>query len=520
MNILWIEDSSKKKVQQLKKECFDNSGLFKEEKNKLITVNSLDEAFDKIDNGDLDYDFYVIDLDLTNFSMSESVEDIKTSIDPKMDNETFKKKGGHVLFLRLLEKGVKTNRVVFLTGNASGNIIRKWYRQLKNAIAQKDETQYKKTLANLIDDRSFKEFKDDFKQCINDSNMDDADEIVELITSQYDESSDTTFGKLKNLAKDAMIANYPEAFIKADPENFHLWLKESLTDQNPDFCYLSLRRGVINGCEFLIEKINNYSDDEDPILFNKTIQRKKIDSLSKNYVVDYLQKLETLLPQRVPSQNKKKELYYSFLKELSAEWDISKGKFIDGFNENSYENSFLIFCQRQMKFIRNWTAHNILGDQNGEMFISYCFLVAMRALIKMETKKSYEYELQLISSFKSTKMPFVDLKQNLAKTYFDLRSLADKNGKQLFENRNPRSNSFDDLMYLYGHITHDEQKEISKNLFYQHFWHSLFPLSTTLNPNIPGSVSFTIKFDNKNKNMPKTSFPYRIAQMIHKRSFI
>ena len=113
MNILWIEDSSKKKVLQLKKECFDNSGLFIEEKNKLIMATSLDDAFSRIDDGDLAYDFYVIDLDLTNFSMSEAIEDIKIKIDPKMDNETFKKKSGSRIISQTYRKGCKNKSGCF-----------------------------------------------------------------------------------------------------------------------------------------------------------------------------------------------------------------------------------------------------------------------------------------------------------------------------------------------------------------------------------------------------------------------
>jgi len=153
--------------------------------------------------------------------------------------------------------------------------------------------------------------------------------------------------------------------------------------------------------------------------------------------------------------------------------------------------------------------------------LAFCFLTAMRALFKMDIIKLNKYEKQLINSFSEKKTPFFNLKENLAKSYYELRSLKDSKGQVFFDIKNPPTNNFHDLMIIYSKRSRptDNIKLISEKLFYQNFWHSLFPLNTKLNPLHKGSISFIIKFDDKNKRMPESSFPYKIAQMIYNLSF-
>lgn len=145
----------------------------------------------------------------------------------------------------------------------------------------------------------------------------------------------------------------------------------------------------------------------------------------------------------------------------------------------------------------------------------------MRSIFKMDIKGLAEYETQLIDVFPSMDIPFKSLKKDLAQTYYDLRSIGDGKRGKFFDKVNARTNNFGDLMteYSLSKLSHDNKKAIAEKLFYQSFWHSLFPLSTKLNPLSPGSVSFTIIFNDTNKSMPKKSFPYKLSQMIYKKSF-
>ena len=522
MNILWIEDAGKSNLENIRKDCFIMSGLFTNDKNKIFTVSSLDDAFDKVEGGELNYDYYVIDLDLTKFQIGKKGNEIKNKIDPKLDNIAFKKKAGHLFYLKLLENGVKTNRIVFLTGNAAGNSIRKWYRSLKQAINDQNEDLYKTVLAHLTGEPLFSDFKDEFVNHLNNNEIEQADAIVEIIARHYDESSDTTFGKLREIARKSWISHYPEAFIKTDPEDFHSWLKDSLTKQNPDFAYITLRRGIIDGCEFLIDELEKNKKDDDFILFNKTVKFKE-EYIDRLYLIQFLEKLTLFLPQATPEPTMKKVFYYRLLKELSAEWERSLGRFIKKKKINDYEDYFLTFCQGQMKFIRNWASHSIMNEEIDEHFLTFNFMVAMRALFKMEIDKSQDYETQLLSSFSYKNKPFGNLKENLAKSYYDLRNSKNSLNKKIFDEKNPWSNNFQDLFRFYcelwnSYADREDVKQKSTIFLYQNFWHSLFPLTTNLNPNTIGSISINIKFD-ISKKPTKGSFPYKVAQLIHKQSF-
>ena len=150
-------------------------------------------------------------------------------------------------------------------------------------------------------------------------------------------------------------------------------------------------------------------------------------------------------------------------------------------------------------------------------------MVAMRGLIIMGIEDIQEYEDQLFSSFSYKNKPFENLKENLANSYYELRQSKDSKGKKIFDERNPWSNDFQDLFRFFtdlrrSHADRAKVKERSETFLYQHFWHSLFPVSTKLNQKQVGAITFIIKFDISNKPAPR-SFPYRLAQLIHKKSF-
>ena len=42
-----------------------------------------------------------------------------------------------------------------------------------------------------------------------------------------------------------------------------------------------------------------------------------------------------------------------------------------------------------MKYIRNWTAHNLLENDISENFVTFNFLIAMRALLKTDINSTF-----------------------------------------------------------------------------------------------------------------------------------
>lgn len=176
--------------------------------------------------------------------------------------------------------------------------------------------------------------------------------------------------------------------------------------------YLILRRGIIEACVELknkleeigktkikkekdlkdLKKIRNPVDDF--ILFNRTCSESS-ENLSKDYIIDYLTKLETFFPPNPP--NNKEQLFYLFLKELSAEWEMSRGHFskdnLVSFYNDKLEFNFKNTCQKQMKLLRNWTSHYQLTNDLNEKDVAFFFMLAMRTLFDLKVDEVLDYEM-------------------------------------------------------------------------------------------------------------------------------
>lgn len=316
-----------------------------------------------------------------------------------------------------------------------------------------------------------------------------------------------------NNCKNLLIEEPSNIFEKSDEEYKKLrkWLSEKANDP-----YLTLRRGIIEGCRFLKNELQKEKDLENYILFNKTTDAE----LDKDYICDYLTKLEEFFPLNPPKTHK--VVFTHFLKELSAEWEMSWGYFksekpVNFWSETgNIEFNFKNFCQNQMKMLRNWTSHNQLSDNLTEKELAFFFMIAMRALFNLRINDIYDYDYDNVlsevfdknDSFKIN----TDIKIKLAQSYHKLR---DKMG-----DFNPTRNEFSELMKDLGkHKDRSSIKDSSIKLFYQNFWHGLFPAQLKLigDPKGKGSVLMFIDFDYK--PIPKSSFPYFLGLLIFNESF-
>ena len=57
----------------------------------------------KVENADYLSDYFVIDIDLSEFLIGEAGNKIKNKIDHQMDEKTFLQRAGHNVYLKLLE---------------------------------------------------------------------------------------------------------------------------------------------------------------------------------------------------------------------------------------------------------------------------------------------------------------------------------------------------------------------------------------------------------------------------------
>jgi len=271
--------------------------------------------------------------------------------------------------------------------------------------------------------------------------------------------------------------------------------------------YLILRRGIIEACQYFRKQLSE--PIEDWIIFNRTTESK----LDRDYICDYLRKLEEFFPLN-PSDNKK-PFFFRFLKELSAEWEMSEGKFIEYFQcPEKTEYYFKKTCQNQMKLLRNWTSHYQLTDDLSEKEVAFFFVLAMRAWFDLKIDEIQFYEKifgKIFTSGNKFKLN-EEIKNQLAKSYQLLR-------KELGE-YNPLGNEFIDLIktLVKKSDNMDYLKNLSKKLFYQNFWHGLFPAKLKIKPpKSNDSVLMYIDFDYQ--DVPENSFPYFLGKLIYDESF-
>ncbi len=166
------------------------------------------------------------------------------------------------------------------------------------------------------------------------------------------------------------------------------WLGEQQSD------YIKLRRGIINGCQYvktLIKKDLPPNKDID-LPFNKIIVSSE-KKYSSNDIHDYIEVIENFLPLREPSD--KTSLYKLFIRTLNHEWEAPKPEDIRKLPNDEMKAFSLI-----MKITRNWIAHNstTIFTNLTEQDISYLFICNMRAMFSLN-KKAISYEKYLLSLF-------------------------------------------------------------------------------------------------------------------------
>ncbi|NOS74510.1 MAG: hypothetical protein HOP36_08235 [Methyloglobulus sp.] len=355
MNILWVEDNPGNK----KDFWFANRNV------KNITDFS--EAEETIAKELNSYDVVVLDIDLTN-SDKEIVRDKSEQFNLSPDD--FLQKSGMVLFLILLERGFPRRQIIFLTGNTEKNTFSELVEKISSSV---DEEQIKsateKALYFLSDEQ-----KTYLKQ------KDNKAEKVSFIKSLAINQDDSTYGIFSKACNDICIKP-PNAIAKSNDKEAQAELRNWLEDHERND-YLILRRGIIEGCQFLRtqkEKLRfeKYSADEKKPAF--------LD------VDDYLDVLESFLPLREPSN--KTAFYKLFVRTLAHEWEESvKPKKIDD-DQTAYAFSWI------MKMTRNWMAHNSTAIFNNltEQDVAYLFICNMRAIFDLGNEaKDYEKSLFLL----------------------------------------------------------------------------------------------------------------------------
>jgi len=360
MKILWVEDNP------------ENKQKFWFEERRVTLVTDFSQAKLKIENDLNNYDVIVIDIDLEN-SDKESAFPIAKDFGLSVDD--FLKKSGMVLFLSLLEQGFPRKNIIFLTGNVNApSLLSKALKVYINSNESNKDKALDRIRATLGDD----EWRNVNEKC---KNKTDLINCIEKKICEDSDVSENTFETFSRIFKDACIYPPEEVISKFNDydakEELHEWLKGH---ENND--YLSLRRGIIEGCNHL------KTLKENDLHFNHYISESE-KKISFRDAQNYVAILKNFLPLVEPKN--KEILYKLFVRTLAHEWDVCSINRRKDWETELYSTSTFV---QIMMMVRNWVSHDKLLEPINEKIISFLFIVNMRAMFNLGSNtQDYEKEL-------------------------------------------------------------------------------------------------------------------------------
>jgi len=177
----------------------------------------------------------------------------------------------------------------------------------------------------------------------------------------------------------AALMTLPEHIVKSDdaPEKLSQKLKNKINN------YLTLRREIIEGCEYL----KYLSKDGENIQINNYTENK----LELIEIENYLDTLSKFLPINKPDDLN--ATYRIFLRTLLHEWDTSV-RYTPIIGIKIYDIGVFIAI---MKMTRNWISHDNLLEKFNTEIVSYLFLLNMRAMFIL-SDTVLDYEDKILSS--------------------------------------------------------------------------------------------------------------------------
>ena len=522
MRILWIED--KPKIDQLEKRLFDDCPIFKSGLHSITNPTTFEDSVQEINRAHSDYDLIVLDINLEDFAYTDTELSSKFNLSPK----EFLKVSGFYLYHLLIQQGFKNERILFLTGNTlKSSQIRKLFEILYGSKNVEEFISTAESINQILSEDNSNKFQEAINKYENTGNYQSIEEFEkEYLTEIKNKDINDSYEDFEKRFKQALLP-LAQAIHKDLLKNFHQWLTDKMTIKNAEFSYITLRRGVIEACRFLKEDLRKKieRDLNDYLLFYKTTDVKVGDDLEayRKYSDDYLTKLENFFPLNSPEN--KSSLYSLFLKELSSDWESSKGYYQkDSVDFKGVEKNFKNAVQYQMKLLRNWTSHNQMSEEIGEREAAFFFMIAMRAWFNLPVIPILNYEKILEEIFAEHRKSISEgeIYKMLASSYSDLRKKLEKKLKIT-----PDGNEFSNLIKSYGKLldkksskNKNDAKKKSIKLFYQNFWHGLYPAKVQISPSkeTANEVLLKIQFFEYKQDI-KNLFPFFLGELIYHSAF-
>jgi len=239
------------------------------------------------------------------------------------------------------------------------------------------------------------------------------------------------------------------------------WLQFHQTD------YMRLRRGVIEGCEFL----KQYTEqDEQNIQFRDFIKNSDYEVATTD-IANYLDTLIQLLPLKEERNLERSNIHYRlFLRTLAHAWE-------DNIDANSYKKKYADNLDKIhdvytfawiMKMTCNQVSHANLLEPLDAQFIAFLFLCNMRAMFKLpaDVQKYEGFLLNCIDKKPATVIDTVNLNQNIK---YAEQDLADLVASLSLEEKNTFSQQLN-MLYRDSTGNPDAEAHDFKLFLLQYFW--------------------------------------------------
>jgi len=327
---------------------------------------------------------------------------------------------------------------------------------------------------------------------------------------QYLTSIKTAFHDAKISLPEPVPSKHEE-----DRDIIRQWIRERRNNR-----YVTLRRGVIEGCQLLLDQLSQSSN---AIHFHHFFQKgsQTAENL-RDDLRNYLETLKTFLPLREPESFANKPMLFKlFARTLAHEWETSA-------NPSQYHGPDSIFYQAFgwiMKSTRNWLSHSQILDGLQEEEVAFLFLTAMRAMFNVGNQPE-TYEKILFRLFQPTAATELqrDLKDKLVESYVMVKEHLLNAVK--VEDAIPFNKMLDNMQSK--NVSLPGNYSYLTGLF-QMFWHGLSPASLhkiTPKPPVTKTGKHTVTFEmnctfgNQDFGASQPNdFLFQFARHIYQRSF-
>ena len=447
MRILWIEDQSNDTEEEFFAESIRKHQICQEQK--------FDDAFETISNQIIEYDFVVLDLDLSDDgSIEDSKYAEKIRFKYSIEEEEFKKEAGYHLAVELIvKKGFPLERMIFLTGNTIPGF---------------------NNLINIINDICYKIIDDDFKGAENlyksnrnefpvenDETLKDIDELIknddwdkvydhikEIKEQEIEEKKEKSnfktdiFPGLEKKFFDARIP-MPEAIKKGEKEELENWfdriLKPSDEKGRKYLDYMILRRGILNMLKRMENENLSYywkeiiSKSKRDARTNQGDVRPLIDKNNFISTLKYFFRNHELskLDNKEIRNKEEKQFYLTVCDFLTKIFEIYEFHELNKFKDKKqwYEDKSSAL---PAFFLRNWIAHGLFNGSRNDRFsakdAAFTFLISVKGIFECK----------------------------------DMIERKDENRETFFELNSEKWPELEDFKLLFGDLEKDKSKLLEK----------------------------------------------------------